>query len=86
MIRFFDILFSGIGLIVLSPIFLVLYILICIESKGGGFYAQKRMGLHGKPFKLYKFRSMRKDADKRGLITVGGHDPRITRMGYFISK
>ena len=86
MIRFFDIIFSGIGLIILSPLFLVLYVLIRIESKGGGFYAQERIGRYGKPFRLYKFRSMRKDADKNGLITVGGHDPRITRMGYFIRR
>ena len=86
MIRFFDILFSGIGLILLSPLFLILYCLIRLESKGGGFYAQERIGKDGKPFKLYKFRSMRKGADKGSLITVGGRDPRITRMGYFIRK
>jgi len=86
MIRFFDVVFSGLGLIVLSPLFLVLYILIRLESKGGGFYAQERIGKDGKPFKLYKFRSMRQDADKGRLITIGGHDPRITRMGYFIRK
>ncbi len=86
MIRFFDIIFSGIGLILLSPLFLILYILIRTESKGGGFYTQERIGKDGKPFKLYKFRSMRKDADKGSLITIGGKDPRITRTGYFIRK
>ncbi len=86
MIRFFDIVFSGLGLIILSPLFLILYILIRMESKGGGFYAQERIGKEGKPFKLYKFRSMRKDADKGSLITIGGKDPRITRTGYFIRK
>lgn len=86
MIRFFDIIFSGIGLILLSPLFLILYVLIRCESKGGGFYSQERIGKDGVPFKLLKFRSMRKDADKAGLITVGGHDARITRMGYFIRK
>lgn len=86
MIRLFDIVFSGIGLILLSPLFLILYILIRMESKGGGFYSQERIGRNGKPFHLYKFRSMRKDADKLGLITVGGRDPRITHMGYFIRK
>lgn len=86
MIRFFDIIFSGIGLILLSPLFIVLYILIRLESKGGGFYSQQRIGKDGVPFNLYKFRSMRKDADKKGLITVGGHDPRITKIGYFIRK
>ncbi len=86
MIRFFDVIFSGIGLILLSPLFLILYILIRCESKGEGFYAQERIGKDGKPFKLNKFRSMRKDSDKGSLITIGGHDPRITRTGYFIRK
>ena len=86
MIRFFDILFSGLGLLVLSPLFLVLYVLIRLESRGGGFYSQERTGKDGVPFRLYKFRSMRRDADKGGLITIGGHDPRITRTGYFIRK
>lgn len=86
MIRFFDIVFSSIGLVLLCPLFLILYVLICLESKGGGFYSQERIGRNGVPFRLYKFRSMRRDADKIGLITVGGHDPRITHMGYFIRK
>ena len=86
MIRLFDILFSTIGLLVLSPLFLVIYIIIIIESKGGGFYSQTRVGKNGIPFAIYKFRSMRTDADKHGLITVGGRDPRITRIGYYIRK
>lgn len=86
MIRFFDILFSALGLIVLSPLFLVLYLLIRLESRGGGFYSQQRIGLGGKPFRLYKFRSMRAGSDKKGLITVGEHDNRITRTGAFIRK
>lgn len=86
MIRLFDIVFSGVGLILLSPLFLIVYILIRLESKGGGFYEQERIGKGGKPFKLYKFRSMRTGADKGSLITIGGHDSRITRMGYFIRK
>lgn len=86
MTRLFDILFAGIGLIVLSPLLAVLYLLVCIESPGGCFYRQKRVGKNGKDFWLYKFRSMRKGADKKGLITVGGHDSRITHTGYFIRK
>ena len=86
MIRFFDILFSALGLIVLSPLFLVLYLLIRLESRGGGFYSQQRIGRGGKPFRLYKFRSMRVGSDKKGLITVGEHDNRITRTGAFIRK
>ena len=53
MTRFLDILFSLFGLIVLSPLFLVLYVLICMESKGGGFYSQERVGRNGVPFRLY---------------------------------
>lgn len=86
MIRIFDIVFSGIGLVILSPLFIVLYLLIRFESKGGGFYKQERIGKDGKPFHLFKFRSMRKDSDKGSLITIGNRDPRITRIGYFIRK
>ena len=86
MIRLCDIVFSAIGLLLLSPLFLIVYILIRCESKGGGFYCQQRVGKDGRMFGLYKFRSMRTGSDQKGLITVGGHDSRITRMGYFIRK
>lgn len=86
MIRLFDFIFSLLGIILLSPVFLLLYIAICLESRGGGFYKQWRVGRYGKDFQVYKFRSMRVGADKKGLITVGGRDPRITRIGYFIRK
>lgn len=86
MIRLCDIVFSAVGLLLLSPLFLIVYILIRCESKGGGFYCQQRVGKDGRMFGLYKFRSMRTGSDKKGLITVGGHDSRITRMGYFIRK
>lgn len=86
MIRLCDIVFSAIGLLLLSPLFLIVYVLIRCESKGGGFYCQQRVGKDGRMFGLYKFRSMRTGSDKKGLITVGGHDSRITRMGYFIRK
>lgn len=86
MTRFFDVVFSFIGLIVLSPLLLLIYLLIVVSSRGGGFYLQERMGKDGVPFMMYKFRSMRIDSDKKGLITVGGRDPRITSVGYFIRK
>ena len=86
MIRFFDILFSIIGLVLLSPLFTVLYLLIRIESQGGGFYSQERIGKNGKPFKLYKFRSMRIGSDKKGLITIGEKDNRITKTGFILRK
>ena len=86
MIRFFDTLFSIIGLVLLSPLFTVLYFLIRIESQGGGFYSQERIGKNGKPFKLFKFRSMRIGSDKKGLITIGEKDNRITKTGFILRK
>lgn len=86
MIRFFDFLFSLLGILILLPVFVILYLAISFESKGGGFYKQQRVGRHGKDFFVYKFRSMRVGSDQKGLITVGGRDPRITRIGYFIRK
>lgn len=84
--RLFDIVASGCGLLVLSPLFVVLAIWIKLDSKGPVFYRQVRVGRDNRDFKLFKFRSMRVGADKQGLITVGGRDPRITRSGYFIRK
>lgn len=86
MIRLFDIFFSALGLIILFPFFIVFYLLIRIESKGGAFYVQERIGKDGKPFGLYKFRSMRVGSDAEGLLTVGERDNRITRIGYIIRK
>ncbi|KUF42864.1 glycosyl transferase [Myroides marinus] len=84
--RLFDIISSGIGLIFLSPIFLFLAIWIKIDSQGPVFYKQVRVGKEGKDFKIFKFRSMRQGSDKKGLITVGGRDPRVTKSGYYIRK
>lgn len=86
MIRLFDIFFSALGLIILFPFFIVFYLLIRIESKGGAFYIQERIGKNGKPFGLYKFRSMRIGSDAEGLLTVGERDNRITRIGYVLRK
>ncbi|MFA4181044.1 sugar transferase [Xylanibacter rodentium] len=86
MTRLFDIFFSVLGMIALSPVFFIIYVMIRIESKGGGFYCQERVGKDGAGFRLLKFRSMRIGADRQGLITIGGHDSRITRVGYFIRK
>ena len=86
MTRIFDILFATLGLVILSPLLILVYVAIVLESRGGGFYRQERTGRYGKPFRLIKFRSMYVNADKHGLITVGGHDNRITRVGYYIRK
>ncbi len=84
--RLFDIIASGLALIVLSPLFLVLAIWIKLDSKGPVFYRQVRVGWHNKDFRIFKFRSMRVGADKGSLVTIGGHDPRVTKSGYFIRK
>ena len=84
--RLFDIFFSFIGLIILLPLFIIIALLIVIDSRGGIFYRQVRVGERGKDFNLYKFRSMKTNAEKGGLLTVGGRDSRITKMGYFIRK
>ena len=86
MTRLFDILFSALGLVILSPLLLIIWLLIVLESRGGGFYTQERIGKDGVPFRLFKFRSMRPDSDKGSLITIGGHDSRITKTGFFIRK
>lgn len=86
MIRFFDIVFSVLGLVVLAPLFLCLYVAVCLESRGGGFYRQRRVGKDGREFVLYKFRSMRVGSDRKGLLTVGGNDARLTKTGAFIRR
>lgn len=84
--RLFDIVASGIGLIVLAPLFLILTIWIKLDSKGPIFFRQVRVGRYNKDFKIFKFRSMYVGSDKGSLVTIGGRDPRITRSGYFIRK
>lgn len=84
--RLFDIVASGIGLIILSPLFLIIAIWIKLDSAGPVFYRQVRVGRNNKDFRIFKFRSMRVGSDKGSQITVGGHDSRITRSGYFIRK
>ena len=84
--RAFDIIASGLGLIVLSPLFLLLAVWIKLDSRGQVFYRQVRVGRYNKDFRIFKFRSMRVGADKGSLVTIGGHDPRITRSGYFSRK
>ena len=84
--RLFDILASGCGLLVLSPIFIIVAIWIKLDSPGPVFYRQTREVRHNKDFRIFKFRSMRVGSDKGSLVTIGGRDPRVTRSGYFIRK
>ena len=82
--RCFDIVVSALMLLVLSPVFLVLAIAIKLDSPGPVFYRQVRVTQYGREFRIFKFRSMVSDADKRGsLVTVSG-DSRITRVGHVI--
>ncbi len=86
LIRLFDLLFSFLGLIILSPLLLIIALVVLIDSPGKVIYTQWRVGKNNRDFKLYKFRTMKINADKLGLITVGMKDPRITRSGAFIRK
>lgn len=84
--RCFDIVVSLIILCCFLPFGILLAIAIALESRGGVFYRQERVGKNGVKFRLWKFRTMRKNADKLGQLTVGMRDPRITRVGLFIRK
>ena len=84
--RLFDFFVSSIGLIIIFPIFILIAIWIKLDSTGPVFYKQIRVGRHNMNFGLFKFRSMKIGADKKGLLTVGNRDPRITSSGYFIRK
>lgn len=84
--RLFDITASFFGIIILSPLLIFIGLWVGLSSKGGVFYKQIRVGKNNKDFKLYKFRSMRVNSDKQGLLTVGSKDSRITKAGYFIRK
>lgn len=85
-IRLLDIVFACFGIVVFSPFYIIISIWIKLTSKGPVLYNQVRVGLHGKDFRVHKFRSMYLDADKRGFLTVGGRDPRVTPVGYYLRK
>ncbi|MBC7413226.1 MAG: sugar transferase [Bacteroidia bacterium] len=84
--RIFDICASAIGLLFLLPFLLLLSVLIALDSNGGVFYKQIRVGKNNIDFGLFKFRTMRPQSDNKGLITIGNRDPRITRIGYYLRK
>ena len=84
--RIFDIIFSFFGLIFLLPLLLIIALIIKIESKGSIFYLQQRVGKHNKDFKIFKFRTMFIGSDKKGLLTLGDKDPRVTKIGYILRK
>ena len=82
--RFFDITSSLIVLTIGLPFFIIISLLIALDSKGGIFFIQKRVGRNNVDFGLFKFRTMRPESEKAGQITVGGKDPRITKIGYLL--
>lgn len=84
--RAFDIMLSALSLLLLIPVFLILSVWIILDSRGGIFYFQIRAGRHNQDFRLIKFRTMHPGADARGLLTVGGRDPRVSRAGYLLRK
>lgn len=84
--RLVDILLSLFGLLVLLPLFVVVAVAIVLDSKGGVFFLQTRVGKDNKDFKLCKFRTMGVDAERMGQLTIGGNDSRITRVGHFLRR
>ncbi|MFB6305779.1 MAG: sugar transferase [Flavobacteriales bacterium] len=84
--RIFDLFFAIMGLIICSPLFLILIIIIPFDGNGGAFFIQKRVGKGNVDFDLYKFRTMKKDADKAGKLTKSDSDPRITSIGAVLRK
>lgn len=84
--RLFDIIFSFLGLLVLLPLFALVALFIKFDSKGSVFYLQERIGKNGMPFTIIKFRTMKVNAEKNGLLSLGKYDKRITRTGAILRK
>jgi lipopolysaccharide/colanic/teichoic acid biosynthesis glycosyltransferase len=84
--RFLDLVFSLAGLLLLSPLLVVLAVWIRIDSPGPVFFRQVRVGRHGRPFRIFKIRTMSADAEARGRKITVGADPRITRAGRFLRR
>ena len=84
--RAFDVACSGVGLLLLSPLLLLIAVLVKLDSPGPVFYAQERVGLNGRRFRMFKFRSMRVDADEGGPGWTVKDDPRRTRLGVLLRK
>ena len=82
----FDLVSSLAGLVLLSPLFVVIAVWIRVDSAGPVFFRQVRVGRHGRPFRVFKFRTMVADAEAKGRKITVGDDPRITRAGRFLRK
>ncbi|MGC6430723.1 MAG: sugar transferase [Jejuia sp.] len=84
--RSFDLCFAIIGILLLLPFFLIISIVIKIESKGPVFFVQERVGQNNIDFNLYKFRTMYEGSQQKGLLTIGNNDSRTTKVGSFLRK
>lgn len=84
--RMIDVTVSGLSLLVLSPFLLVIAAIIAFESRGGVFYSQERIGRFGKPFRIFKFRTMAQDAEKNGPQLSSSNDARVTKFGRFLRR
>jgi lipopolysaccharide/colanic/teichoic acid biosynthesis glycosyltransferase len=84
--RISDFTLSLLGIIILLPLLVIISLLIIFDSPGGILYLQTRVGKNNKDFRLFKFRTMKTDSDKKGLLTVGNTDSRITRTGLWLRK
>ena len=84
--RIFDITFSILGLLVISPALILIAIIIKIDSQGPILYIQDRVGIFNTDFKIYKFRTMYIESDKLGDLTLGDEDARVTKVGYYLRK
>ena len=84
--RIFDIVFSCLGLILLAPVLVILAIIIKLDSKGPILFIQPRVGFNNQDFNIFKFRTMQMESDKKGLLTLGNKDSRITKVGYFLRR
>ncbi len=82
--RVLDVVFSGIALVLLSPLFLVIFICLKVQGKGSAIFSQERIGKNGKPFTIYKFRTMRVDAEVAGPQLAIKNDERLTPIGKFL--
>ncbi len=86
MVRLLDLVFSITAAVILSPVFLIIAVIIKIDSAGPVFFIQERIGKNFKPFRLYKFRTMHNYSGDGSLITIGSRDPRVTHIGYYLRK
>jgi lipopolysaccharide/colanic/teichoic acid biosynthesis glycosyltransferase len=84
--RAFDVAGAGIGLLLLAPLFLAIALLVCGDDRGPVFFRQERIGYRGRPFRIWKFRTMVRDAQARGPLLTVGRDPRVTRVGAWLRR